>query len=380
MSVETGEDATVPESSKSPRLPPLSHYALATAVIIGVITLALLVYQARGILVVVFGGFLIAAGLDPIIVRLEKLGLRRGFAVAVLFFGAVLLLGGFITLALVPAIRQTTEFINQVPEIIDQISGRVSNPNDPIGKFLNDPDVQEQAKKIAGEIPAFAASSAGFLFGAVQATFSGVFFALTISVLTIYFMMALPKMRARFPQLLGNQERADVLNEALRKIGGYVTGQLTVCACGGVAAYIFFLIAGVPYSALLAITVAFTALIPQVGTILGALIGTLVALTESLPLAIGTLIFFLVYQQIENYAIAPRIFASAIELTPLSAFLSVLIGGAVGGAFGAIAGLPIAAASKVVFKYLFGNRLVGGSTVDEPPPPTAEPVSEGGKA
>lgn len=81
------------------------------------------------------------------------------------------------------------------------------------------------------------------------------------------------------------------------------------------------------------------------------------ALTQSVGTAIAVVVFFVIYQQFENYLIAPKVFASAVSLSPITVFLCVMLGGAIGGLVGVIMALPIAAAMKVVFRHAFRNQL-----------------------
>jgi predicted PurR-regulated permease PerM len=76
----------------------------------------------------------------------------------------------------------------------------------------------------------------------------------------------------------------------------------------------------------------------------------LVALSQSIPLAAATLLFFIVYQALENYLVAPRVFARTVELSPLGALVAILLGGALAGVLGAMLALPVAAALKVLYQ------------------------------
>jgi predicted PurR-regulated permease PerM len=199
-----------------------------------------------------------------------------------------------------------------------------------------------------------------------------VFTAFTIGAITVYLMLALPRIKAFAGRALADDERVGVFSEALRRIGGYVTGQLGICACAGVAAGIIFVILDMPYAALLALIVAVLDAVPQVGATIGAIIATLVALTVSIGTAVAVVVFFVVYQQIENYVVAPRVFAYAVSLTPITVFLAVLLGGTVGGFVGAVIALPVAASLKVIMQYVFRARLtqIEGRTVPASLAPT----------
>jgi predicted PurR-regulated permease PerM len=310
-------------------------------------------YRARSVALSVFLGFFLATGFDPLITALERRGMRRGVAVLVFLLGAITAIVLFVWLALGPAIEQAGDLVTQIPDLATRLSDR----NGVFGKYLDDPEVQEQIKGFAGKVPGFLTQSVGAVFGVLGAILGGLFSAFTILALMIYFMMALPRMRAFAARALGSDERVEVMDDALGKVGGYVTGQLTVSALAGIFAYIFLTVADVPYAAVLAIGVALLDAIPQVGATLGAILCTLVALTESLTLGLVTFAVLLVYQQLENYVIAPRVFARAVELSPVAVFIAVLAGGSLAGFVGALTALPVTAALKVVFRFAFRRQL-----------------------
>ncbi|MGH8827265.1 MAG: AI-2E family transporter [Jiangellaceae bacterium] len=354
------------------RLPPLSHYAKATAVVLAVLALAALAWATRGVLLLVIIGFLLATGLDPVVRGLERQVGRRGPAVLitslVVLTGIVL----FVIIAIRPAITEAADFISSLPEILDQLAQRFAGTS--FAEFLARPDVEEAIRGALDDIASFAAESVEVVAGVLAGVLGAVFTGFTVAAITVYFMLALPRLKAFAGKAAGDEQRVAVVAESMIRIGGYVTGQLGICACAGIASGIFFVIIDMPYAALLAIIVAVLDAVPQVGATLGAIIAIAVALTVSLGTAVAVLIFFVLYQQVENYLVAPRVFASAVSLTPITVFLAVLFGGAVGGFVGAIIALPVAATLKVIFRYVYRTELAAseGRVVPEalaPPPP-----------
>jgi predicted PurR-regulated permease PerM len=147
-----------------------------------------------------------------------------------------------------------------------------------------------------------------------------------------------------------------VLDESLAKVGGYVSGNILISIIAGGLSFAAFLLIGVPFPAALAMWVAFTDLIPAVGATLGAIVCVLVAAFSGVGTAVITAIYFIVYQQVENYLIAPRVMKRAIDLSPAAVILSTLIGGSLAGFAGALLALPIAATIKVIAKDVLTNR------------------------
>jgi len=107
--------------------------------------------------------------------------------------------------------------------------------------------------------------------------------------------------------------------------------------------------------------------VPQIGATLGSIVGILAALTVSFPLAVVTMVFFILYQGLENYVISPRVFSRTVELSPVAAFAAVLVGASVGGVIGVLIALPLTAALKVVALHLWSRQHRGAAEPDATP-------------
>jgi predicted PurR-regulated permease PerM len=156
--------------------------------------------------------------------------------------------------------------------------------------------------------------------------------------------------------LLRREERAHfeaIIEESTQRVGGYIMGNITISLFAGVTSFVALLVIGVPYAAALAFWVALTDLIPTVGAILGALVAVLVAAFAGVPELVATVIYFAIYQQVENYVIAPRVMRKAIEMSAAAVIVAVLIGGSLAGFIGALLALPAAAVIKIVVRQLY---------------------------
>ena len=177
----------------------------------------------------------------------------------------------------------------------------------------------------------------------------------------IYFLLELPALREASVALVTPRRRRQmgaVQSEALDRIGGYVSGNILTSIIAGIASFIGLSLIGVPFAAALAMWVAIADLIPAVGATLGAVVAIAVAAFSSIGDAIVTTIFFVFYQQVENYFIVPRIMKKAVDLSPAAVIVSTLIGGSLAGFAGALIALPVAAAVKVVVRDLWlADRL-----------------------
>jgi predicted PurR-regulated permease PerM len=149
------------------------------------------------------------------------------------------------------------------------------------------------------------------------------------------------------------EELEVILDRMTGRIGGYVTGNAIVSLIAGAVTFVALVLIGVPYALALAVWVGLTDLIPTVGALLGAVVVCVVAAFVGVPELIATVAFFVVYQQIENYVIAPRVMRRAIEIPPAAVIVAVLVGGTLAGFFGALLALPIAATIQIVFEELY---------------------------
>jgi predicted PurR-regulated permease PerM len=363
--------------------PPTTGFvARATAVVIAVVALAAISWAIRGVIVTVIVGFLLAAGLDPLVQTVQRRVGRRGVAVLVVVVALAAALVLFVTVALQPAIEQAADFVASLPVLLDRLSGRFGDSA--VADYLASPEFQQQLRGAIDDVVAFAADSLGVVIGFLTGIAGAIFTGFTVAAITIYTMLALPRIKAFAGRAAGDPERVTVVTEVFRRVGGYVTGQLGICASAGITSAIFFVIIGMPYAALLAMVVAVLDAVPQVGATLAAVVAVLVALTVSFGTAVAVALFFVAYQQFENFVIAPRVFASAVSLTPMAVYLAVLVGGVLAGFVGAILALPVAATVTVVFRYVFRHSLASmeGRAIPEAlaaPPRASRPAHRGRK-
>lgn len=327
-----------------------SPFTFGFTAALGVLTAWLLVQAltaSASMLILIIVSLFLAVGLDPAVRWLQARGLPRWAAISTVFVAVILLFAGF-GLAIVPAVsQQAGQFVEQVPGYIQQLQ---NNPQvrdldqrfgllERLQSYLTSGDLGKQVF--------------GGLLGAAGVVVSAVFTALTVLILTLYFLASLrtvtrttyrliPRTRRDRVQLLGD--------EIFNQVGGYVAGNLFISLIAGVTTFVFLAIAGVPYALPLAIIVAITDLIPMIGAGIGAAVAILVSLFVSMPVAIATLIFFIVYQQIENYVIVPRVMKSTVNVPAAATIVAALIGGALLGVVGALLAIPVAAAIHLIVR------------------------------
>jgi predicted PurR-regulated permease PerM len=323
--------------------------------IVAVLLVLYAAYLVRSILVLVLIAGFLAVGLDPAVRRLEKLGLRRSLAVTVIFVAAILFIVGFILAVVPPLVSQVTKFATDLPEYVQDLADQ--NPR--IAEWVQENDIPEKLQDAVGNIPTILGSSLGNVLGIAGSVLAALFNALTVIVLTIYFLVSLSRIRKGSLNLVPRSKRerfAELLDPILQKIGGYIAGQIATALIAGVLAFIFLGLAGVPFPVALALWVTIAAIIPLVGATIGAIPAVIVAFFDSTTLGIITLTYFILYQQVENYVIAPRIMTRAVDVSPAAVLLAALLGASLLGFVGALMAIPTAASLKLIHQELILPR------------------------
>lgn len=313
--------------------------------------------QLSQIITLLVVALFLALGLEPLVMWLERRGLPRPAAISTVFAGVIVLVVSFISAVVPLIVKQATDLAAQIPESIADLQR---------SQWFTDLDSRyDVVRRITDEIEARVSSGEtvtalfGGVFGAGAAVLSGFFSTFTVLVLTLYFLASLrgtkaaayrlvPRSRRRRVQLLGD--------EISRRIGGYVIGQITIAAINAVASYIVMLVVGVPFALVLAVTVGIFGLIPLVGATIGAVIVVVVALFTSVADAAIMGGYYLAYQQIENYVIAPRIMARAVAVPGAVALVAALAGGSLLGILGALIAIPLAAGVLLVVQEVVMPR------------------------
>jgi predicted PurR-regulated permease PerM len=324
----------------------------AAATLIGLYAL----YTVRAILVRILIALFIAVSLDPAVRLLTRRGMRRGVAVTLIFLLAFVLAAAFLLSVIPPLVTQGRNLIDDLPRYLGQLQSRSSQYRELDDRY----HVSDQLQGLAGTLPSRLGTG---LLGFTGRVFGAVFNSLTILVFTVYFMADMPRIRTGVVRLFPMARRPHarrVVDLVVDKVGGYMIGNIIISLIAGVASYLAFLVLGVPFSVPLAFLVAICDLIPMIGATLGAVLVVSVALftTDIWPTTVLVAAFFIAYQQLENYLIAPRVLKTTVELGAAAVLIAGLIGATVLGLVGALMAIPIAAA----FNVLLNERLLAHET------------------
>jgi predicted PurR-regulated permease PerM len=310
-----------------------------------VLGLARLVLEAGNVLVLILVALILSIGFQPAVSWLEHRGLPRGWAVTLGLLTGGVAIGLFLSLVLPDIITQVAGLIEAAPQYLEEAQEGSGLLGDLNRRF----DLIQRLEDLSAELPATVLE----LVGSFTAF---VFNSLTVLILTIYFTVNLPAMRSGIARLLGRDDREEftgIVEAVTERVGGYVLGALLIAGIAGTVSFIALLLIGVPFAAALAFVVALTDLIPTVGAIIGAALAAAVAAFVGLPQFIATVAFFIVYQQIENYLIQPRVQGRAVDMPAPLVILAVLIGGSLLGVVGALLAIPVAAIINVAVRELY---------------------------
>lgn len=309
--------------------------------------------SARSVLLLVVVSMFLAIGLNPAVESLVRRGVRRGAAVGTVFAAVALAVVGFGFVILPPVVEQTSMLLQRAPTYVQQLQSHplVMRLDEQFGVLD-----RLRAYLVSGQL---GQDAFGGVLGVGMVVLGAVFSALTVLILTLYFLASLPSIERQGYRLVPASRRPRVMrlgDEIVSGIGGYVSGALVIATVAGVSTWVFLTVVGVPYALALALIVAVTDLVPLVGATIGAALVTLVALFHSPTAAIACLIFYVVYQQVENYLIYPRVMKRTVDVPPAVTVVAALIGGALLGVVGALLAIPTAAAVLLVVREVVMTR------------------------
>jgi len=300
--------------------------------------------------------------------------MKRGFAIALVYLGLLLVPVGIGAIVVPPIVDGANDLAQNAPEYAQDVTDFV-NDNKTLRDINEDYDVTEKVEEEAGKLPSKVGDAAGVLrdvgFGLVNSIFAMV----TILILTA-FMLGGGRGWLHFGLRFVPEDRARRLEQVFdhvgRAVGNYVAGALAQATLAALSAYIVLKLLGVPFAAPLALIIFFLDLIPLVGATIGAVLVGLVTLFEDFPTAtIIWAVYSILYQQIENNLIQPQIQKRAVDINPFLVIVSVLFGAALLGVLGALVAVPVAASIQIAVREYLDYRGIKPrpEPEDEPPPP-----------
>jgi predicted PurR-regulated permease PerM len=319
----------------------------------------------RQVLVWFFISLFLALAINPLVEWLQAHGIRRrGIASATAFL--LVLLGLILIGALfIPTlVTNVNHFVDAVPGYVHDVTkgrGRLGflETKYHVVEKVNDQIHNGGAKRLLGLSGAAVSITLGVL-----SIVTGV---LTVAFMTFFMLLEGPVWIERFyglmPETSQPRWRA-VGRDIYRTVGGYVTGNLLISLIAGSLTTLVLLVMGVPYAVALGLIVAILDLIPLAGATIAMLIIGTVAFLHTIVAGVVVVIFFLIYQQLENQVLQPVVYNRTVRLSPLVILLAVLLGAAIAGILGALAAIPVAGAIQVLIVDYLRARREGA--IDEP--------------
>src|ERR1700728_431587 len=324
--------------------------AAGVAVTYGLVELTV---TARSVLILIGLALFIAAGLDPGVTWLEQHRFPRWAAVLTVLLAFLGVRGGFVPAAIPPLVAQASALADHLP----QYAHSLKDHNSELGKLNVKYHLQQRASQL---LSSKGSTLVGEIPDAVKLVLSAATSVILITVMVVYFLFSMPKIRLFAYRLAPHSRRTRVIligDEIFTKVGGFVLGNVLTSVIAGIGTYIWLLIFGVPYPILLALRVAIFDLIPVIGAYVGGAVVSLVALTVSLPVAVATLGFYVAYKLAEDYFIVPRVMGKTVQVPAVVSLVAVLIGGTLLGIVGALVPIPAAAAVRLFLQEVVFRRL-----------------------
>lgn len=291
----------------------------------------------------------LAVGLDPAVALLTGKGIPRWSAVLAVVLGLLAAVGVFVAAAAGPIAHEAHQLQVNLPRWETDVRTGKGWLGHLAKQFHLASSLRSQ--KVTRLLTPSAV--AGGVLGAGKVIVSALSAVVVVGVLTVYFLVALPSVHDLWLRLIPATRRvraAALTDEVLTRVGGFVLGNLLTSLVAGVGTWLWLTAFGVPYPFLLGLLVALLDLVPVIGSTVGGLIVSLVALAVSLPVAFGTLAFYVGYRFFEDYLLTPRVMRHTVRISPGLTIVATLIGGVLLGLIGALIAIPVAAGIHLVLE------------------------------
>ena len=330
---------------------------VALGLLLAEVTQGILV-RVYDLLVTVFVALFVSFAVEPAVQWLDERGVRRGFGTALVFTAGLLLLVGFVAAMAPLVIDQATALVQQGPSLLADLAAQARNLPGDAGETIA-AWLEEQRTELPQRLPEMAPRVVGGALGFGQTLLGTILQVLTAGLVSFYLVADGPRLRRVLSSRMAPDNQRDFLRWwelAVSKTGGYLYSRLLTAVASALFHILVFTLIGVPYATALGVWVGLiSSIIPVIGTYLAGALPLIIALANSPRDAIWVLVAIIVYQQVENYLVAPRITAHTLALHPAVAFVSVLAGGALLGPVGALLALPATAIAAALISA-YGER------------------------
>ena len=296
------------------------------------------------IFILILIALFLAMGLNPAVEALRRRNMSRVTAVTIIFTSVIAFVIFFALVVAPPVISQGTQLINKAPTLLGDLTNNatINKLNDQYGIIDT---LQSKLTSVTSD-GTLLISAFGGVIGVGKSVLSGFFTFLTILVLTLYFITSLPQAVNLGLSLVPASRRERVghlTNAIIARVGSFVGSQIVIAAMASVFVFVLSLVLGLPSPIAIGMIVFVCGLIPLVGHFLGSGIVTIIALTQSIAIGVIALVAYVVYVQIENYVVTPRIMKRTLAVPGAVTIISALIGSSLLGLVGGLLAVPVAA-------------------------------------
>jgi len=296
------------------------------------------------IFILILIALFLATGLNPAVEALRRRNMSRTTAVTIIFTSVIAFVIFFALVVVPPVISQGTQLINKAPTLLAELTNNatINKLNDQYGIIDT---LQTKLKSLTSD-GTLLISAFGGVIGVGKSVLSGFFTFLTILVLTLYFITSLPQAVDLGLSLVpaSRRERVGSLTQAIiARVGSFVGSQIVIAAMASVFVFILSLVLGLPSPIAIGMIVFVCGLIPLIGHFLGSGIVTIIAVTQSIAIGVIAFVAYVVYVQVENYVVTPRIMKRTLAVPGVVTIISALIGSSLLGLVGGLLAVPVAA-------------------------------------
>ncbi|MCX4751390.1 AI-2E family transporter [Kitasatospora sp. NBC_01287] len=334
-----------------------SWFPIGFGLALGALLAALLVrsvLRISGLLTLVALALFLAISLEPVVTWLTRRGVRRFWAVTALVLVLLAAMAGFVALVIPPLSAEVSALSTAIPDWLQQLHDHQSA----LGRLEDHYHLIDRAKQALSG--GNATTVLNGVLGAGRLVLNALTAVVVVTTLTLYFLAGLPAIKSygyRFVPASRRERVVDLVEEVVVRTGRFMLANLATSGIAGLATFGWLEGWGVPYPALLGVFVALMDLVPVVGSTIGGVVVSLVALVVSFPVALATAAFYIVFRLAEDYLIMPRAMKYAVAVHPVVTVLAVLAGGALLGLVGALVAVPVAVAVGLVLDEVVFPRL-----------------------
>lgn len=329
-----------------------------TLVVIATLLLTMLVGRLRHPITLIIVSFFLALSINPAVHRIVSWlpSRSRSRATGIAFVTVLLALVGFFSLVIPPLVKQTGEFITDLPQIVENFQNQDSG----LARLFQRYELDKQIEQVVDDFTGSISNVQGPLVSLVNRIASNIASVLTVLILTFMMLLEGPMWLGKF-WAIQNQSKVDhrkkIAYRMYQSVTGYVNGQLVIATISATFSLIIMLALGVPNAVALAGIVGVIGLIPMVGATISAILVVSITALTSVNLALIMGVYFVVYQLIENNVIQPYIQSRKNELTPLLVFIAALVGVGAAGFLGAFLAIPVASCIKILISDAYERKL-----------------------